>query len=355
MNRNAVVAVAALCCTLGAAMAQPSFRDPLVVPAAMSRLAAASPLMAVAHAGTRLVAVGERGHVMTSDDAGRTWNQSKVPVSSDLVGVYFATARKGWAVGHDGVVLHTNDGGASWTLQLDGARAAGIALAYYEKQAQGDNPQAAKSLEEARRLVKEGADKPFLDVYFQNDQTGYIVGAFNLIFKTEDGGKTWAPWIDRTENEEGLHLRAIRGYGDEVFIAGERGLLLKLDAKAQRFVAFGDKPYNGSYFGLLATPRTLIVAGLRGNAFRSMDAGVTWHKIETGLVSSITGVIELAPDRMVLVSQGGHVLLSQDAGATFTPVGIGVPTPFYAAARAGSDRVALVGARGARVEQLRAD
>ena len=57
-----------------------------------------------------------------STDGGATWKQSAVPVSSDLTAVYFVDENRGWTVGHDGVVLHTDDGGDAWRLQLDGRK-----------------------------------------------------------------------------------------------------------------------------------------------------------------------------------------------------------------------------------------
>ena len=50
-----------------------------------SPLATASLLVDVARAGERLVAVGERGHVVLSDDGGETWRQSgSVPVQTTV-------------------------------------------------------------------------------------------------------------------------------------------------------------------------------------------------------------------------------------------------------------------------------
>ena len=79
-------------------------------------------------AGSRIVAVGERGLIIYSDDRGRTWRQAKVPTSISLTRVKFATPSAGWAVGHSGIVLHTDDGGQTWTRQLDGRTAAQLAL-----------------------------------------------------------------------------------------------------------------------------------------------------------------------------------------------------------------------------------
>ena len=84
-------------------------RDVLDTPALKSALAARALINGLANAGERVVAVGQRGHVLTSDDQGKSWQQADVPVGSDLVAVTFATKTHGWAVGHDGVVLASSD------------------------------------------------------------------------------------------------------------------------------------------------------------------------------------------------------------------------------------------------------
>ena len=98
--RKIVPPLVALVLTLPlAAFAAASYRDVLDTPARDSAFAAKSLLNGVANAGQRIVAVGQRGHIVLSDDGGKTWTQAKVPVSSDLVAVYFPTPAKGWAVG----------------------------------------------------------------------------------------------------------------------------------------------------------------------------------------------------------------------------------------------------------------
>src|SRR5512134_1741428 len=242
MSRESfVAALAAVAMLLPAAAGAAEFKDVLDTPAAASALAPMGLLNGLALAGKRVVAVGQRGHVVYSDDAGRTWVQARVPVSSDLVAVTFPTPSKGWAVGHDGVVLHSADAGATWTRQLDG-RGAGAAMeAWYTAEAAkgglGTPEQAAKWVEEAKRFAAQGAENPFLDVWFENEQTGYVIGAFNLILRTNDGGKTWEPWLHRSDNPKALHLYAIRPAGGELYITGEQGLLLRFDARDGRFRA----------------------------------------------------------------------------------------------------------------------
>ena len=83
--------------------------DLLQVPALQSPKAARALLLGVHSAGARLIAVGERGIVVFSDDGGATWTQGQVPVSVTLTSVFLVSDKLGWAAGHDGVVLRTTE------------------------------------------------------------------------------------------------------------------------------------------------------------------------------------------------------------------------------------------------------
>ncbi len=314
--------------------------DVLDLPAQHSELAQRSPLLDLALAGSRLVAVGQRGHILYSDDQGKTWTQASVPVSSDLTAVQFPTAQQGWAVGHDGVVLHSSDAGATWQKQLDGRQLGRLMQDYY-----GAQPDAAQWLDEAKRIEAEGADKPFLDLWFSDARNGFVVGAFNLIFRTRDGGRTWEPWADRTDNPSSYHLNAIASDGEHLFIAGEQGLLLRLDDGGERFQALAS-PYEGSFFGISAHPGLVLAYGLRGHAYRSTDAGTNWSQVNTGLNSSITASARDARGGLYLFGQTGQALVSADEGASFRPQDIGQPVPVYGAISVAEGGLLLVGPRG---------
>ena len=346
-----------LLAALSAAMAVPftrpviasEFADVLETPALRSELAAGSMVTGLARAGERLVAVGQRGHILYSDDAGQHWQQAQVPVSCDLLAVHFPTPQLGWAVGHDGVVLHSSDGGETWRRQLDGRQVGPIMLEYYQRQLDShpDDAGLQARVGDAQRMVEEGADKPFLDVWFENERVGYIVGAFNLIFRTDDGGLRWTPLLEHTDNPGALNLYAVRPVGDELFIVGEQGLVMKLDRASGRFKALST-PYNGSFFGVTGKPGVALVYGLRGNVFRSTDDGASWSRIDLGLPLSITASSVTADGRILLVSQAGHVLVSSDDGASFQLQPNTTLAPVAAAQVASGGSLVLAGTRGLR-------
>ena len=343
-------AVLVLTGPLTAAHALPG--DTLDVPASPSSLAAHSLLFSIARTDKRLIAVGQRGHILISDDDGKQWQQVPVPVSSDLTALHFPTAASGWAVGHDGVILHSADGGRSWVKQLDGRQAAKLIVSHYANHEQKDNPAVVGIVTEAKRMLAEGPDQPFLNVWFENEKTGYATGAFNLILKTSDGGKSWVPISELTDNPNGYHLYGISASGSDLYIAGELGLLLKLNRHSGRFAAVAT-PYKGSFFGVLTKPGLVLAFGMRGNAWRSGDAGKTWQKVETGIQSGLNAATVLADGRIVLASQGGNVLVSTDDARTFKPAPDITPLPIFGVASAGASRLALVGYRGTQIEVLK--
>lgn len=345
---NAVLKVLALsggmwCCTSPAL----AFTDPLDQPARMSERASTSPLYGVAGDGSkRVVAVGPRGHILHSDDAGQHFTQSQVPLSSDLIAVYFPSPSQGWAVGHDGVILHSNDGGESWTRQLDGRQIGDIAARYYAGLANGGEG-LDRAKEYAQTLQQDGPVRPLMDVYFEDDKTGWAVGAYNLILHTTDGGKQWVPWMERTDNPDEYSLHAIRKVGEQVYIVGELGLLLRLDRDQQRFVKL-ETPYPGSFFGLTGRPGLLVVFGLRGNAFTSHDEGQTWAKLDTGISDSINAGVPLADGRFVLASANGTLLISSPDGSRIASKSSAGRVPLYGVATTGSGLVAI-GPNGVRL------
>lgn len=125
------LALGALLVTLQGLSQASAYVDVLDLPARVSALAVNSPLSGMARAGDRLVAVGQRGHILYSDDVGKHWQQAAVPVSADLNAVSFPSATQGWAVGGDGVVLHSNDAGATWRKQLDGREIGALLVKHY--------------------------------------------------------------------------------------------------------------------------------------------------------------------------------------------------------------------------------
>lgn len=256
-----------------------------------SATAGAGLLLDVTRAGKRLVAVGDRGHILYSDDEGQQWLQARVPTQQLLTSVFFVDDRYGWAVGHDALILATRDGGATWVRQFDDIE----------------------------------RESPLLDVWFKDRNTGYAVGAYGAFLETTNGGKDWSSISDRLDNEDGYHLNAISAVTDTgLFIVGEMGAMFRSADWGLTWEAI-EGPYDGSLFGIVSSgkPSHLIVYGLRGHVFRSTDFGETWTetKVLTDNGTLQFGLADgglLANGDVLIVGHGGTVLRSTDGGKSFS-------------------------------------
>ena len=245
-------------------------------------LAAKSLLLAVTRAGEKLVAVGDRGHVLISADQGRTWTQSLTPTRALLTGVSFADAHHGWTVGHDGVIMATNDAGLTWTRQDSG-----------------------KDLETV-----------YLDVYFHDPNHGFAIGAYGKFVVTADGGKNWT--AAKPAEDEVHYNRITEGPGGYLYLAGEGGLMLVSRDGGKAWIK-AELPYHGSLFGTLPLSNGRVVAyGLRGHILRSEDHGTDWVEENSAVQVLIMGGTRLTAGPVVLAGQGGNFFVSRDDGRTFT-------------------------------------
>lgn len=342
-------AILSLSCLIGTAQASTAATvpDPLDRPALESARALHSLQLAVSRAGSRLVAVGERGTVLLSDDAGRSWRQAaSVPVSVALTDVHFVSASHGWAVGHSGMVLHSSDGGETWQRQLDGNQAAVAIRDDAQRRAEAGEPGAAAALRSAEYLVSDGPDKPFLGVRFRDELRGYVVGAYGIALSTVDGGKSWQSLVGAIPNPRGKHLYQLQIDGPSLLIAGEQGALFRSTDSGASFSEV-TTPYAGTFFGALALRgHTLLAYGLRGNAWRSADGGASWQQVDMGQPVTVSAGARLRDGSLLLADESGRLLRSTDEGQQFAALDLQAGTGLTGITEAADGALIISSARG---------
>lgn len=277
-------------------------------------------LLSVAKSEQRLIASGEQGVIIYSDDDGLTWHQSEVPVSVLITDVHFFDNQSGWAVGHDGVLLRSLDQGASWQKQLDGSVINSLRVQAIENEVQAlkkvtpSNDELLEEteylLDDARAAQEEGPSTPLLDVHFISEQTGFAVGAYGLVLRSNDGGETWEYIGHKLPNPDGLHLNRIFYTQDgRLLLLGEAGLLLQSRDEGQNWMAL-DSPYMGSFY-TAAESDSLYLMGLRGNTFKQTKNG--WEKVSLPVTATINDAI-VVDEAIYLVGQGGALLKQTKQG-----------------------------------------
>ena len=283
-------------------------------------------------------AVGEEGVILHTIDGGQTWEKQSSATRGTLEAVAFPNPYEGWVVGHDdklpqdacGVVLYTKDGGISWKRILGGE-----VPALFSTQFEGKN--------------------------------GWIVGKANHRFpggviQTLDGGLTWKPgsgvpikgWLASAKNpgSKNLALGGLLGMigrlGEAEFVVrnvdpnvrrsvrsmasgsagmiavGEQGLALR------QTIAGGEKwePITGLFSNEANLVVDLLAVNIRGNGAwlagrpgsfvaRSEDGGRSWRKIFTGQNAPIRGLFFVSEKQGYAVGDRGTILGTRDGGETW--------------------------------------
>ena len=254
----------------------------------------------------KLIVVGEHGHILLSVD-GQEWQQADVPVQTTLTSVFFFNSQLGWAVGHDATILHTKDAGSTWQVQQH----------------------------------KPELEKPLLDIVFKSPLEGVAIGAYGMFFRTLDGGNTWQNEFHdefllpddvdylaelKQEDEEAYldevssilpHFNRLSVDGRTLYLVGEVGLIAKSNDFGVNWQAF-DEIYTGSFFDLTRTQKgNLLVVGLRGHVFRSLQNGTPWKQSATHTTALINDIVLAENNRIFLLANNGTLLESDNDGLNF--------------------------------------
>ena len=199
--------------------------------------------------------------------------------------------------------------------------------------------------------MEEGGSKPLLDLWFTDESTGFIIGAYGMIFRTTDGGLNWQPWNGHIYNPDGFHYSAMSGSGERLFIAGEAGTLYRSIDAGQSWESL-ESPYEGSFFDIISDQRNaqVIAMGLRGNAFRSADDGVSWQRIETSVETPLSGGALLSDGRLAIASRS--LLIGEAATLAMNATKVR-PAAYSAVTETADGQLILVGLSGVqRVESI---
>lgn len=279
-------------------------------------------LEAIAFAGNRLIAAGEHGVIIYSDDCGATWSQASVPVDVTLTCIGFATPNVGWAAGHFGVVLKTIDAGKNWKIQLNGFQVNKLTmLAAQQANAQTrQSPAYPLALRRAEIFGAVGADKPFFSLSVLDSENVVVFGAYRMTMKTTDGGKSWSDWSLNIWDPLSHNLYAASRVGSDIYLVGEAGSVFLSNDSGNTFVKV-TSPSEVTLIGLVCPQdRGLIVFGVAGSCFRSLDSGKSWVAIDLGTQDNISSGLIMKSGQILIASQTGRLFVSNDNGLTFGAV-----------------------------------
>ena len=247
-------------------------------------------------------AVGQDGTIIATSDGGETWQAQHTGFEITLRSVDFTDTQTGWAVGHLGLILHTDNGGQTWSV-----------------------------------ADREAAfDLDLIHVSFTSPTTGWIIteqGGFALM--TTDGGSTWHRQdIDSAQDRSDAFI--LNDYHS--WVALKSGGVLSTSDSGQSWqthkgvnqVEIGT---SGIYF---LDERRGWIAGWRGKekgltsgvqfvkfltdgmVAYTADGGQTWTRVDADTGKFLWDVAFVDAQEGWAVGSFGQTMRSTDGGRTWT-------------------------------------
>jgi photosystem II stability/assembly factor-like uncharacterized protein len=288
-------------------------------------------------------APGADGRLAKTTDGGRTWSTGNVPTTADLLDVSFPTADDGYALDIDGGLFHTDNGGAAWEgLNTGSTRRPRAVLAPDESTVLVVGPRGLRRSEDAGQTFDQARARAVQRAQLTGIATAHANGTLfvwgpSTVARSDDGGATWiaVPKPGRTARER----RSLQT-AQVAFASATVGLLRDTAGRVWRTTNAGrswtllTSVGTEDVVGMTASSArkaTLTVGRFGGQAggylLRSVDAGVTWQP--QFVVND-----PIQPDGLA-AGQGVDYLLAGNSGLLFSATGgvVGSPSQLTVATR----------------------
>jgi len=207
-------------------------------------------------------AVGENGVVLKTVDGGLNWVSVSTPVNAYFKRVRFLNSTLGYMVGNGGEILKSNDGGESW-IRLSSGTTENLndvfVLSETNVCAVGDNGTVLLSIDGSNFSVisqTSGVTANFNGVTFFDTHVGWVVGDSGALIVTKNGGLTWEDQII-TDSRTGLrvtdNLNSVAFYNlNDGLVVGDAGLIMRTSDSGYTWSSMTDRVWYGGAYQSLA-------------------------------------------------------------------------------------------------------
>lgn len=233
--------------------------------------------------------------VLITQSAFGQWSQQTTPAGGWYEGIHFVNANIGWAVGWDGLIIKTTDGGQTWNTQTS------------------------------------GTPEDLMEVYFIDQNNGWVIGDWNNIgntlLKTTNGGSTW----QLTDPD----LTTKRYYEDIQFVGLNNGWIVGASCKILHTSDGGANWTNQSVGTTTPTLQSVFfintttgwVSSSDGRIWKTTDAGTNWVLQSTPtatLADPLYDVFFIDANKGWACGDKGVVLTTSNGGTTWTQIATNV-------------------------------
>ena len=228
------------------------------------------------------VAVGLNGIIVRTINGGQLWQNASSPTTNHLVTVCFPSPGVGYAAGNGGAIVKTTNGGSDWTLLNSGT------LSYINS------------------------------LHFFNDTAGFAAGNNDLIIYTNDGGNTWSPRTNGTNSNQNINKLS--------FISDQIG-----------YAAISENPYHGvlkttdggnswvkdtlgfnlPYSVFFTNASTGFAVGTFNHIWKTVNGGQNWTVTDSSNGGCYYDVFFTNPATGYVIGDQGMIMKTTDVGSNW--------------------------------------
>jgi serine/threonine-protein kinase len=221
-----------------------------------------------------MVAAGDSGTVLISNDSGKTWNNIDLNTRVNFHAGYAFSSGRTFIVGDSSTIIFSDN--------------------YFR----------------SYKKLKLSGSYSLFDINFVNNSTGFIIGNKGLILRSTDRGDTWN-LID-SPTKEILYDFAFLNQNDG-YIVGWNGVILKTVNSGLTWSVTA--PFTNKYLRSINfedEDSGIIVGG--GVIYNTDNGGESWHPVDIKKIGGLQNVKFISDEFALAVGNKGTILFTNDSG-----------------------------------------
>ena len=269
-------------------------------------------------------AVGYNGTILKTIDGGTTWTPKFSGTTEFLVSVFFTDINTGYVVGTNGIILKTTNAGNSWTSQTSGTLAS-LCSVFFTDPNTGYISASTQILKTTNGGItwtpySVGTTYGIGTIYFTDLNTGYAVSATN-IYKTTNAGLTWSAQNTVTTNWLKSVFFADNNIGYSV---GEYGTIIKTTDSGINWNSLSIGTTKNLCSVFFTDNYTGYTVGANGVILKTINGGSNWIEKTSGTMDTLRSVYFVNSNIGFAVGNSGTIIKTNDAGNTWITQTTGV-------------------------------
>jgi photosystem II stability/assembly factor-like uncharacterized protein len=248
------------------------------------------------------------------------WFQQTSGSGYHLQTVFFIDENFGWIGGDAMTLLKTTNGGENWITLSSGVYPESIFDIFFRNQYNGiivggspTNSVVAITSDGGYTWfgASTGTSSILEDVFFIDDNIGYIVGNWGVLLKTTNGGWSWTSKTSGTNN----HLTSVVFVNPtNATIIGTQGIILRSTDGGQTWFSQPSGTQNTLFDISFADGNNGWIIGAGGTILRTTDGGENWFTQVSGTTNNLYGVSFTHENIGTVVGQYGLILRTTNGG-----------------------------------------